>query len=84
LDTVTEAEVSEAIIQLHGQKTLIIIAHRLSTLRHCDRLLFLESGRLIDDGSFAELLQRNAKFREMVHQMETAADNSVPAMSAAL
>jgi ATP-binding cassette subfamily C protein len=73
LDSLTEAEVADEMARLHGHKTLIIVAHRLSTLRHCDRLLFLESGRLVDQGSFVELLHRNAIFREMVRRMELAA-----------
>jgi len=72
LDSLTEAEVAEEIATLHGNKTLIIVAHRLSTLRDCDRLLFLEGGRLVDQGSFVELLHRNATFREMVGSMELA------------
>jgi ATP-binding cassette subfamily C protein len=82
LDSLTEAEVAEEIAQLHGSKTLIVVAHRLSTLRHCDRLLFLEAGRLVDQGTFVELLHRNATFREMVRRMELATpDAAAPARS---
>jgi ATP-binding cassette subfamily C protein len=78
LDSVTEAEVSDAIARLQGEKTMVIIAHRLSTLKHCDRLVLLEGGRLADTGTFLELLHRNATFREMVRQMElTGPDNDV-------
>jgi ATP-binding cassette subfamily C protein len=70
LDSVTEAAVAEAIQQLRRTRTLIIIAHRLSTVKNCDRLLFLEAGRLVEQGSFAELLQRNSAFRAMVREME--------------
>jgi ATP-binding cassette, subfamily B, bacterial PglK len=70
LDSVTEAAVAEAIQRLRHTRTLIIIAHRLSTVKNCDRLFFLEAGRLVEEGSFAELIQRNGAFRAMVREME--------------
>lgn len=66
LDTQTELAVSQAIQSLQGRKTLIIIAHRLSTVRHCDHLLFLQNGRNTDYGSFDELMDSNPEFRMMV------------------
>jgi ABC-type multidrug transport system fused ATPase/permease subunit len=72
LDSVTEAAVAEAIQRLRRTRTLIIIAHRLSTVKNCDRLCFLEAGRLVEEGSFAELIQRNSTFRAMVREMELA------------
>jgi len=65
LDAQTERELTQAIEALQGQKTLIIVAHRLSTVRRCDRLVFLRQGRVADVGSFDELLGRNAAFRAM-------------------
>jgi ATP-binding cassette subfamily C protein len=65
LDTQTERELTRAIEALRGQKTVIVIAHRLSTVRHCDRLLFLQNGRIVGDGSYAELLAQNADFRAL-------------------
>jgi len=70
LDSVTEAAVAAAIQGLRGKRTLIIIAHRLSTVKNCDRLVFLRAGRIVDEGSFGVLTARNAEFREMVHEME--------------
>ncbi len=65
LDAQTEREVTDAISHLrqgsvgqasaHGQRTLIAIAHRLSTVRHCDRLIYLRDGRLAGIGTFQEL-----------------------------
>jgi ATP-binding cassette, subfamily B, bacterial PglK len=69
LDALTEAEVSKAIFALRGRKTIITIAHRLSTIRNCDRLFFLDAGRLVDSGPFDELVARNAAFRAMVDQL---------------
>jgi ATP-binding cassette, subfamily B, bacterial PglK len=56
LDIATEAEVMAAIHAMHGQKTIIIIAHRLSTLADCDIVYRLESGRVVASGSPAEIL----------------------------
>ncbi len=56
LDNETERLVSEAIKSLAGSKTLIIIAHRLSTVEHCDRIYLLEKGRVIESGSYQEVV----------------------------
>jgi ATP-binding cassette subfamily C protein len=65
LDSETEREITQAIEALRGRKTLLIVAHRLSTVRGCDRLLYLREGRAVDCGTFEELLGRNASFRAM-------------------
>jgi ATP-binding cassette subfamily C protein len=64
LDNLTEREVTRAISTLHGTRTLIVIAHRLSTVQGCDRLIFLQDGRVAAAGTYDELL-RNAAFRAM-------------------
>jgi ABC-type multidrug transport system fused ATPase/permease subunit len=69
LDGITEAEVTGAIERLHGAKTLVIVAHRLSTVRRCEKIFFLAAGRLVDSGPFDELVARNAAFRAMVDQL---------------
>jgi ABC-type bacteriocin/lantibiotic exporter with double-glycine peptidase domain len=56
LDVVTENEIVEEIQHLKGEKTLIVIAHRLTTVRHCDRIYKLENGRIIASGSPDEML----------------------------
>jgi ATP-binding cassette, subfamily B, bacterial PglK len=82
LDSVTEAAVAEAIQNLRGSRTLIIIAHRLSTVRNCSRLFFLQAGRLADEGNFAELTLRNPTFGAMVREMELSAPKSTTATAA--
>ncbi|MBW4659240.1 MAG: ATP-binding cassette domain-containing protein [Drouetiella hepatica Uher 2000/2452] len=57
LDNETEQRVSEAIRALAGKKTVIIIAHRLSTVEHCDRVYLLEQGRIVKSGSYAEVVK---------------------------
>jgi ATP-binding cassette subfamily C protein len=64
LDNATEREVTRAIEALQGTRTLIVIAHRLSTVQGCDRLLFLQEGRIAASGTYDELLQ-NSAFRAM-------------------
>lgn len=66
LDTETEQEITAAINNLRGIKTLVIIAHRLSTVRQCDRLIYLENGKLADSGTFEELASSNDAFRNLV------------------
>lgn len=65
LDNQTEREVMHAIESLRGQKTLVIVAHRLSTVRSCDFLVFLKEGKIAACGTFDELLARNEDFRCM-------------------
>jgi ABC-type multidrug transport system fused ATPase/permease subunit len=56
LDNHTEREVTEAIASVHGTRTVIAIAHRLSTVKHCDRLIYLRDGKLAGFGSYQELM----------------------------
>lgn len=70
LDNQTERDVTRAIEALHGKKTLIIVAHRLSSIRSCDRLVFLRNGQVEGCGRFDKLLHKNAAFRQMVSQSE--------------
>jgi ATP-binding cassette, subfamily B, bacterial PglK len=65
LDGVTEDAVMEAIRELAGRKTLIIIAHRLTTVRECNQIYLLDGGQLLDRGTFSELLERSLIFRGM-------------------
>ena len=65
LDTLTEAALMKALEALGGRKTVIMIAHRLSTVRKCDEIFLLEEGRLTDQGSYDELIERNPIFRHM-------------------
>jgi ATP-binding cassette, subfamily B, bacterial PglK len=58
LDTSTEEGVMEAIRALHGDKTILVVAHRLSTVTHCDSIYRLERGRIVDRGEAAAVLGR--------------------------
>jgi len=58
LDTDTEAGVMEAVSALHGSKTILIVAHRLSTVAYCDRLYRLQAGHVVEEGTPADALPR--------------------------
>ncbi|MFA9462549.1 ABC transporter ATP-binding protein [Thiohalorhabdus methylotrophus] len=66
LDNVTERAVMEAVHNLHEQKTVILIAHRLSTVQNCDLIYLLEEGQVAGRGTYQNLLQENLSFRAMV------------------
>lgn len=65
LDVETELAVTDAIKQLGHHKTLIVIAHRLSTVRDCDILLLLDKGRVVEQGSYIELSKKSLWFGKM-------------------
>ena len=65
LDQATEASVMEAIYALEGNHTMLMIAHRLSTVKRADNIVMLEDGRKVDEGKFKKLTQRNSKFKNM-------------------
>ena len=66
LDNKTQKQVSEALDKMGC--TRIVIAHRLSTIRNCDRILFLENGRILEDGSYDELIAKGGRFAELVER----------------
>ncbi len=70
LDNETEREVSDAIMTLAGKKTLFIIAHRLSTVKRCDRILLLSGGRLIAHGTYDQLMATSGDFQQLVQAGE--------------
>ena len=66
LDNLTETVIMEALSTLSRQKTILMVAHRLTTVRDCDFIVVLERGRVSDIGSYDELLERSALFSSMV------------------
>lgn len=66
LDNKTQKQVSEALDSMGC--TRIVIAHRLSTIRHCDRILVLDNGSIIEEGTYEELIAKNGYFAELVER----------------
>ena len=64
LDNLTQKTVSESLDSL--KCTRIVIAHRLSTIKQCDRILVLDKGKIIEDGTYEKLIQRGGFFAELV------------------
>jgi ABC-type multidrug transport system fused ATPase/permease subunit len=65
LDNQTEKAVMQAVDTLANQKTIVLIAHRLSTVRECDRIYLLSNGQVVGEGRFDELVRDNAEFSAM-------------------
>ena len=66
LDNKTQKQVTEALDSL--KCTRIVIAHRLSTIKQCDRILVLDGGNIIEDGTYDELIAANGFFAELVER----------------
>jgi subfamily B ATP-binding cassette protein MsbA len=67
LDSVVEQRVARAIQQRAHGRTLIIIAHRLSTIRNSDLILVMHEGRVVEQGSWEQLLEREGAFYRLHH-----------------
>ncbi len=65
LDNITERFVIEAIDKLKGERTILMIAHRLSTVKNCDHICFMKHGRIVDQGPYDQLMENNQDFYKM-------------------
>jgi ATP-binding cassette subfamily B protein IrtB len=74
LDTENEAAVVDALTADPQSRTRVIVAHRLASIRHADRVLFLDNGRVVEDGTVDELLTAGGRFSEFWRQQHDAAD----------
>ncbi|UQZ75687.1 ABC transporter ATP-binding protein [Niallia circulans] len=72
LDSENEQKIQQAIDQLKGKMTIIVIAHRLSTIRNADKVLVLESGKVIQAGEYKQLAQTKGALRKMLVSQELA------------
>lgn len=66
LDALSEQEITNAIASLSGRLTIVIIAHRLGTVAHCDQLLVFQQGRIVDMGNHRELLRSSSIYQQLV------------------
>jgi ATP-binding cassette subfamily C protein len=65
LDSENEKRIQKAIEKLHGQMTILVISHRLSTIRGADIIHVIEEGNLVESGTWGELIARNGRFKEL-------------------
>jgi ABC-type multidrug transport system fused ATPase/permease subunit len=65
LDSVTEEAILKSIERLSGEKTIVMIAHRLATVRKCDRIFVMDGGRLVGMGTYDELISTNEVFQKL-------------------
>jgi ATP-binding cassette, subfamily B, bacterial PglK len=79
LDGITETELYEGIVDLRGHVTAFIIAHRVTTLRHCDRIFVLDQGQIAASGTYDELLKQSEIFRGLAAQAEKPSEEPLPA-----
>ncbi|MCR5002520.1 MAG: ATP-binding cassette domain-containing protein [Lachnospiraceae bacterium] len=70
LDNITQKQVSDSLDSL--KCTRIVIAHRLSTIKNCDRIIVLDEGKIVEDGSYDELMARNGFFAELVARQQVS------------
>ncbi len=74
LDNVTQAKVLEAVY--HESCTVVIVAHRLSTVKNCDRIVMIDEGSIIEEGTYAELMEKNGAFADLVRKQQETPVNS--------
>ncbi len=65
VDPLTEAEIQEGLDEVMNSRTAIVIAHRLSTIRHADRILVLDHGRIVEEGTHQELLRAGGHYANL-------------------
>lgn len=80
LDNETERRITDTIDSLHGELTMIVVAHRLSTVRRCDQLIFMADGQIESIGTFEEVRETNATFARLVDlgSLHTLDDSAPP------
>lgn len=65
VDTETEFEIQKALRGVTGSKTTIVIAHRITSVQDCDRIIVLDKGRVIEEGSHDELIKNNGFYKKI-------------------
>jgi ATP-binding cassette, subfamily B, multidrug efflux pump len=78
VDAATEERILAALAREHGSRTVIIISHRLSALRDCDSIIYLDEGRIVEQGSHQELLQLNGRYAALQREQELRAEIAAP------
>ena len=79
LDSRTEAEIQATLERIERGRTTIVIAHRLSTIVHADQIVVLDSGRIAERGTHAELLRRRGLYAEMWTRQQAEREEKIAA-----
>jgi ATP-binding cassette, subfamily B, bacterial PglK len=74
LDAESEAEIQKALDSMRGKVTVVLIAHRLNTIQHADKVILVEDGQVKDSGTFKELISRNPSVERVVDLMRVEKD----------
>jgi ATP-binding cassette subfamily C protein len=69
LDAESESEIQKTLEELRGKVTVVVIAHRLNTIQHADKVILVEEGKVLDSGKFKELIARNPSVERGVELM---------------
>lgn len=65
LDNITQKEIQESIDNISKDYTIIIVAHRLSTIMNCNKIYMLDKGKIVDSGTHKELLKNNKEYQKL-------------------
>jgi ATP-binding cassette subfamily B protein len=79
IDSATEDQIQQAMRRISSERTTFIITHRLSQIRWADRILVLDKGRLIDQGTHEQLLERSPEYRRIFSRYEERKNHALPA-----
>ncbi len=74
LDAESESEIQKTLEEMRGRVTVVVIAHRLNTIQHADKVILLEDGKVTDSGTFKELIARNPSVEKLVDLMRIDED----------
>ncbi|MCB1610658.1 MAG: ATP-binding cassette domain-containing protein, partial [Xanthomonadales bacterium] len=78
LDNTSERQVQQALRSAMNGRTTLVIAHRLSTVEQADRIVVMDEGRIVEQGSHAELLARGGMYAQLYRSREDAVDADIP------
>ncbi len=70
LDTESEKLVQDSLYKLMDNRTTVVIAHRLSTIQNADKIVVIEAGKIVEEGSHSELIQRDGLYRKLIEMQQ--------------
>ena len=82
LDPLHEQRLCEALRRIKGSRTIILVSHRMNTVMDCDRIFVLSGGRIVEQGSPAELLRRGSHFGQMAGRQSEPEGSEIESVAA--